>query len=587
MRHGPAVLLGLSVSFGAACAASANKAAGPGGDDAAADAPTSSIPDAHADAPDATIVPPTDAGADAPHDATLGGDDGVIDGGSLADTPISDALIDDAPIDFGGGWTIPDAGSNPPLVGDGGTTTVIGSGADPSSSGKFGGAVDPSASPSIVYPPNGVMIPPNTNTLEFHFIPGAGQTLFKLSFQAPTTTLELFFGCTAVGGGCVYTVDPSFWTDLVPYARGAAPVTYTLSGVDGASPGAVGVSAQSTILFDQQNMTGGVYYWNTAGVIERYDYGAPASPPVQYLTPADIGGLFCVGCHAISREGYRIVAGSFIPSPADYSVVYVPTKAPVKATSGSLTGTALTGQANFFSFSPDENQLLTSDGNSISWRSLITGEVASTPVAASGTMPDWSPDGTHMVYAQPASPSLFAVPGVSSASIATMHFNGTGWDTPETIVPFAGQNNYYPAYSPDGAWVAFNRSPSNAESFSNAAPDPDAGTVPDGELWAVASAGGTPVRLSMASNPGACSWPKWAPVLHDYYAGQVMWLTVSSDRAYGLRLAAGAQTQLWMMAFDPAKMAAGADPSFPAFWLPFQDITSGNHIAQWTTAVRN
>ena len=44
-------------------------------------------------------------------------------------------------------------------------------------------------------------------------------------------------------------------------------------------------------------------------------------------------------------------------------------------------------------------------------------------------------------------------------------------------------------------------------------------------------------------------------------------------------------TQLWMVAFDPARAAAGMDPSFPAFWLPFQDINSGNHIGQWSTEV--
>jgi hypothetical protein len=40
-----------------------------------------------------------------------------------------------------------------------------------------------------------------------------------------------------------------------------------------------------------------------------------------------------------------------------------------------------------------------------------------------------------------------------------------------------------------------------------------------------------------------------------------------------------------MAAFDPAKAGSSQDPSFPAFWLPFQDITGGNHIAQWSTKV--
>ena len=41
------------------------------------------------------------------------------------------------------------------------------------------------------------------------------------------------------------------------------------------------------------------------------------------------------------------------------------------------------------------------------------------------------------------------------------------------------------------------------------------------------------------------------------------------------------QPQLWMAAIDLTKAASGVDPSFPAFWLPFQDAKAHNHIAQW------
>ena len=40
-----------------------------------------------------------------------------------------------------------------------------------------------------------------------------------------------------------------------------------------------------------------------------------------------------------------------------------------------------------------------------------------------------------------------------------------------------------------------------------------------------------------------------------------------------------------MVGFDPTALASGQDPSFSAFALPFQDITTSNHIAQWTTEV--
>jgi len=483
-------------------------------------------------------------------------------------------------IDFDGGWQIPDSGQMPPLMGDGGATVEIGPGADSGSPGKFGGPA--SGAISIVYPPNGVITPPNTNSIEFHFIPAAGETLFEITFVAPSTTLKVYTGCTPQGGGCIYTPDAVFWQSLVAYARGTAPVTYKVRGVNGNSPGSVGTSAQQTIAFAEQDITGGIYYWNTAGVVQRYDFGFPNAPAQLYLTPANVGAFACVGCHVMSREGDRIAVGQDIPSPAPYKVIDVVSKQIVNANNMPLVG-----QSNFFSFSPDSKYLLTSDGVSIGFRSLVTGDVLVPTVAYPATMPDWSPDGLHMVYAKPQAPPPFnfPVPGVDSASIMTMHFNGATWDNPTTLVPFAGQNNYYPAYSPDGKWVVFNRSPSNAESFANAGPDPDAGTVPDGELWSVSASGGAAVRLSKATDPGACSWPKWAPVMNDYYGGKIMWLTFSSARAYGLRLSQGQRTQLWMVAFDPAKAMQGQDASFPAFWLPFQDISGGNHIAQWTTKI--
>jgi hypothetical protein len=467
-------------------------------------------------------------------------------------------------------------------VGDGGTTVEIGPGATAGSPGKFGGAAGGGAI-NVVYPPTGVILPPNTNSLEFHFLPAAGQTLFEFSFHAPSTTLTVYTGCTPLNGGCVFTPDAVFWQSLVAYARGTAAVTYTVRGVNGGSPGAVGTSGQRTMAFADQDISGGIYYWNTAGVVQRYDFGLPASPAQLYLTAANVGAFACVGCHVMSRDGARIAVGQDIPSPAPYKVLDVLSKQQAV----SNTNQPLGGQANFFSFSPDDKYLLTSDGVSIAFKSLITGDFLVPTVAYPATMPDWAPDGLHMVYskAQSPPPFNFPVPGVSSAALMTMHFNGVGWDNPQTLVPYTGQNNYYPAYSPDGQWVVWNRSPSDAESFANASPDADAGTMPDGELWAVNATGGTPLRLSAASDPGASSWPKWAPVKNDYYGGKIMWLTFSSARAYGLRLSQGQRTQLWMVAFDPAKAALGQDGSFPAFWLPFQDINGGNHIAQWTTKI--
>lgn len=36
--------------------------------------------------------------------------------------------------------------------------------------------------------------------------------------------------------------------------------------------------------------------------------------------------------------------------------------------------------------------------------------------------------------------------------------------------------------------------------------------------------------------------------------------------------------------FDPAAARTGGEASSPAFRLPFEDLESGNHVAQWVTS---
>jgi TolB protein len=109
--------------------------------------------------------------------------------------------------------------------------------------------------------------------------------------------------------------------------------------------------------------------------------------------------------------------------------------------------------------------------------------------------------------------------------------------------------------------------------------------VPDSEIWVVATdRSGLTVRLAAAGGYGD-TWVKWDPTSYLDQGRTLFWLTWSSRRAYGLRYAQDAKVQLWMAAFDPAATRSGGEPASPAFRLPFQDIASGNHVAQWVTSV--
>jgi hypothetical protein len=85
------------------------------------------------------------------------------------------------------------------------------------------------------------------------------------------------------------------------------------------------------------------------------------------------------------------------------------------------------------------------------------------------------------------------------------------------------------------------------------------------------------------------SFPKWAPFTFQRdseFASALQWITFSSSRRYGLRTAPDpSYTLIWMAAVEPGKALGGADPSWPAFALPFQDVTTDNHTAQWAEAI--
>jgi hypothetical protein len=452
-------------------------------------------------------------------------------------------------------------------------SVIVAAGAPPDAPTKFGGADDASKKPAIVYPDDGVMVPPNMAELEVHFTPAPGTSLYRARFDAPMALVDVYFTCTAVGGGCVYSPDPVVWKLVAEGGRGAAPVKYTVAATDG-NGGGVGTSDARALSFGQEDIVGGIYYWNAgAGTTIRYEFGKSGQQAETFLDKGNVGASQCVGCHVLSRDGKRIAVGMDMPAPAPYKVIDVATRTPFYSAGSMLGG----GGANFFAFSPDGAQILTSNAVTIELHDATTGKAITAPLVDNGAMPDWSPDGNSVVFARsktkpPCFGGMCGAPGVDAASLETLVKSGDSFAPGPTLVPFTGDNNYYPSYSPDGKGVLFNRAAGNSYDAK------------DATVWWVPSTGGAPVKLARAST-GGDSWPKWAPDVQIYRGKTLTWLTFSSRRAYGLRKGAGDPAQIWMTAFDPEAAAAGKDPSFPAFRLPFQDLASGNHIAQWVTKV--
>lgn len=474
----------------------------------------------------------------------------------------------------------------------------------------FTGPADPGRAPALVYPNDGVLLPPNLRLLEVHFRPGAGNTLFEIAFENAVTDVKVYTRCTMpVNGGCIYTPDSTVWQWIAETNRGGDELTVRARGTDDAGTG-VGASAQLRLAFSYEDVKGGMYYWKAAGgatgdsAIMRFDFGSLTQTTAERFVGPESAGGRCVGCHALSPDGTKMVAAAGGWDVKDILLVDVVTGTRVATppktafASWNPTGTKYVGV--YADPTTPTHDLMLFDGAGML---LGTIDVGATP-QVSTSHPDWSPDGAriafvraHQAYETGANNQRFY-----QGALEMVQDQGGTFGSPVTLLgPQAGKNRYYPAFAPDSSLLAFNEStcPSGTAHI-----DCNADSDPSATLFVMKpEPAATPVALARANEPGATdatteltnSWPKWAPFefQRTKTAGsRLMWLTFSSSRNYGLRTPpAGTSSEsatgtwLWMVAIDPDRALAGEDPSYPAFYLPFQDVTSSNHIAQWTKEV--
>jgi hypothetical protein len=478
--------------------------------------------------------------------------------------------------------------------------------ADPEA--PFGGPADAGRAPDMVYPNDDVLLPPNLRLLEIHFHPGPGNTLFEIAFENELTDVRVYARCTVpVAGGCIYTPDATVWQWIAETNRGGAKLAVRTRGTDDAGTG-VGASADQHLAFSYEDLRGGMYYWKATGndsAIMRFDFGDVSQTTAErFVGPEQAGGK-CVGCHALSRDGKKMVASAGGWDVEDMLLVDVE----------SATRTATPPQAAFASWNPDgtryvgvfaftgtpTHDLMLFDGAGALQGTIDVGATA----AQSTSHPDWSDDGSKIVYVRAGQAYEGGVNNQRfyQGGLHLVEDQGGGtFGAPVTLLPAEpGRNRYYPSFGPGSQLLAFNEStcPSGtAHVACNADSDPSA-TI----FVMKPEPGAAPIALLRANAPGKTdatseltnSWAKWAPFEFqrtEEPGSRLVWLTFSSSRNYGLRTPAPSSspeaasgTWLWMVAIDPARAEQGLDPSYPAFYLPFQDLDSSNHIAQWTKQV--
>jgi hypothetical protein len=473
-------------------------------------------------------------------------------------------------------------------------------GVDPGS--KFTGAPMASRAPDLVYPNDGVLLPPNVDNIEVHFLPGQGNTVFELTFESPRADVKVYLGCTQpTNGGCIYQPPPAVWRSVANTNRGGDPVKISLKGAD-AMGMSMGASTPINVSFSQDEVRGGLYYWSTTlRSIMRFDFAKAQQQATKFVDGAPTGNAgTCIGCHALSRDGKRMVIeieGAFDGRIAILDVASKMNIVPFPAMAKSF----------FSSWAPDNLRFVGVDdrGSDFNLRIIdsMTGMVTQS-IPNTGTEdraanhPDWSADGNTIVYAavQRKGPAGRSLQWATNGGIRMVQLSNAAWSAPIEIAPVVnGKHRYYPAIAPSSDYVVFNESTcpqGSTEGF-----DCDSDADPDAALIAAKlTANAVLVPLAAANRPGkrdnnqtrlTNSYPKWSPFNFRRTAetsSKLQWLTFSSKRAYGLRVRSDLMW-LWMVGVDPSKLENGEDPSYSAFCLPFQDFSTSNHIAQWTEEV--
>lgn len=425
---------------------------------------------------------------------------------------------------------------------------------------------DPARLALIIYPSDATIVPPNLGDFDVHWSDATGSDLFEIKLATYYADVRVYAtGNAAAGAWLAFLLEE--WT-LIAQSELGATIDVTVRGLTQAAP-QTSSHAAIVVRNSRQDIEGGIYYWaatNTSGVdgIFRHDMGRPGQEAEPFYTRTEAGR--CVACHALSRDGTKM-AVTYDGGNGSANVIDVASRTTVMATDSAW---------NFATFTPDASRLLTVSSGVLSLRDPATAAVITTvPTSGYSTHPDFSPEGDRIVYVRTDAPSADWY--FTGGAIVTQTYGpGDTFGGEVPLVP-SSPNNYYPSLSPDGEWVLFNRSGEDAYDDGSA------------ELWVVKVDGSVgPLRLDLA-NIGAGltnSWARWAPFEGTYGETDepIFWLTFSSKRAFGVRLAAG-RPQIWMTPFFPGRAAAGSDPTAPGFRLPFQDIDSSNHIAQWTETV--
>lgn len=452
-----------------------------------------------------------------------------------------------------------------------------------------------SGGPCVSEPEIGALLPRNWLRPRIRFAATAGQNLFEIRIKVDNQQNDLIVYTTSTQ----WTMPAEIWAGLAGHSTDR-PITLSVRGVqvmNGQPVGKPAFGSRGTFTIAPADAAGTIVYWTTTGgtVLKGFKIGQETVTDV--LRPAQVGGAAqCVGCHTSTPDG-NFVAFSTSDSAGNGDPAYLSMRSvDGRATEPSyLTAAARTLLGRQKQHAPvfSAGHFTTGDRIAVAaYQASGTGpyglawidlEASSTAQGTGWGMlsrtgdarmsggPVFTRQGDRIVYV--SATSVGSGVTATDGDLVSIPYNNRmgGAATPVPGASEAAHNEYYPTFSPDDAFLAYNRVPSGESSYNN----------PKAEVFVLPSQGGTPTRLAAndppscgtAKSPGALnSWAKWSPEVQTVNGKRYYWIVFSSTRA-------GGPPQLYITGVTVD--AAGTVETHKALYLWNQPATEGNHTAAW------
>lgn len=465
---------------------------------------------------------------------------------------------------------------------------------------------------TYTYPYDGTVFPRGLLSPPLMWNQGGSADAVMLKLQSQKFQYQECFGAT---NPLRLAIPQDAWDAAGFYSNGPSdPLTVTLTVMSG---GQVVGPVSQTLLFAQASIKGAIYYntynsplaQNNGAVLKIVPGAAQPQPFLTVQGAAPFGP--CVSCHALSVNGSVMTANQHLyPTGPFISASYDVTGPTPTQVFNNLP------EAGFAGIYPDGSLLMTNGPPNVPSRSYAFPDVAGAPpallsvppagqtiesrlldtktgqvVQAPGwdvkhaTMPMFSPDGKHLAY------NDFDQGGGHSLWMMDFDVGSRTFSNKRQIFTDGTRYAGWPFFTPDSKQVLFVLT--TRDDFASQVPDFNVPIVApnqpagNGYLMLLDLASNQAVKLDIAGGmkngqtylPGNDPDREFYPTMSPIAAGGFFWAFFTARRTIGnlqtLDVNDANSKKLWVTAISMGA-PAGTDPSHPAFFLPGQELTTGN-----------